>query len=87
MFVKSLKITRWKIPAFIRAATTTQPDFLENEAIVLEKHAKFEVTTDTFNGTSASIWPHISLPNKQRRLRNIDMKQTFMFSCDEGIQQ
>jgi len=40
---------------FIRAATTTQPDLLENEVTLLEKHAKFEVTTDTFKGTLSEI--------------------------------
>lgn len=34
------------------------------------KHARFEVTTDYFNGTLLEVfWPHISLPSKQRRLR------------------
>ena len=57
-----------EIPLFIRAVTTTQSDLLENVAIVFEKHAKFEVTADSFNSTllsnSASNLTLLSLPNK-----------------------
>jgi len=40
---------------FICEATTAQPDLLENEVTLLDKHANCEVTTDTFKGTLLEI--------------------------------